>query len=120
MRLLKRNKQQIYYALYEGKEPIKDEYDNLTGEYGIKYSDPVPLKLNISPARGESSIAQFGQMEDYDRVLITDDMNCPIDENSILWIENLNTNEPHDYIVKRVARSLNNISYAVKKVKVSG
>ena len=72
MRLLKRNKQQIYYALYEGKESIKDEYGNLTGEYEIKYSDPESLKVNISPARGETSTRQFGDYLNYERVIITD------------------------------------------------
>lgn len=119
MRLLKRNRQRIYYALYQGKEPIKDEYGNETGEYKLIYSDPIPLEVSISAARGESSTTQFGALEDYDRVIITDDMMCPINEHSILWIDNLDPNQKHDYIVKRVAKSLNFISYAVKKVKVN-
>lgn len=118
MRLLRRNKQLIYYALYEGKEPLRDEYGNETGEYKLFYSDPIPLKLSVSAAKGESSTRQFGELADYDKVIITDDINCPIDEHSILWIDNLDTNKPHDYVVKRVARSLNIISYAVSKVSV--
>ncbi len=119
MRTLKRNKRQIYYALFESKESIKDEYENETGEYEITYSDPVSLKVNISPARGESQINQFGSLSDYDRVIVHDNVNCPIDENSILWVDSLDTDTPHDYIVKRVAKGLNNISYAIKKVNVS-
>ncbi len=119
MRLLKRNTQQIFYALYEDKTPIYDEYGNETGEYELNYSTPVSLQVNISVAKGISLIQQFGQIEDYDKVIITDDITCPIDENSILWIDNLDIDEPYDYIVKRVAKSLNYISYAVKKVIVN-
>jgi hypothetical protein len=39
-------------------------------------------------------------------------------ENSILWIDDLEA-ESYDYIVKKVARSLNSVSYAVSKVSVS-
>lgn len=119
MRTLNRNKQQVYYALYEGRTAIKDEYGNETGESEISYSTPISLKINISPAKGESSTRQFGDSENYDRIMVTSDMECPIDENSILWIDTLDTEKPHDYIVKKVARSLNTISYAVSKVSIS-
>ena len=51
MRLLRRNKQTIYYALYEGKKPLTDEYGNPTGEYEVLYSEPVLLKINVSAMR---------------------------------------------------------------------
>ena len=120
MRLQKRNRRKIYFALYEDKTPILDEYDNETGEYEVEYSDPFALEANVSPATGESSTRQFGLLADYDKVVLTCDMTCPIDESSILWIDTDDTSGPHDYIVKRVAKSLNCIAYAVKKVKVSG
>lgn len=119
MRVLERNKQTIKYKLYVGKEELLDEYGNRTGEYRIVYSDAATMRINVSAARGESATRQFGEMENYDKVMITDDMGCPIDENSILWIDSLDTEKPHDYIVKKVARSLNSISYAVSKVNVS-
>ena len=46
-------------------------------------------------------------------------MDIPIDENSILWVDQLDTTEDHDYIVKRVAKSLNVVSIAIAKVDVS-
>lgn len=119
MRTLERNKQTIYYALYEGKEPLTDEYGNPTGEYEVLYSEPVLLKINVSAARGEYETRLFGDMENYDKVLVTDDLSLPITEASILWIDSLDTTKPHDYIVKKVAKSLNTISYAVTKVKLS-
>ena len=119
MRTLERNKVQIYYALFEKKEPITDEYGNPTGEYQISYGDPLPFRINVSAARGEYSTRQFGETENYDKVLVTDDTNIPITETSLLWIDNTDTSKPHDYIVKKVAKSLNSVAIAVSKVSVS-
>ena len=120
MRLLKRNTRIIYYKLLVDKQPIKDEYENETGEYELIYSqNPVAVRMSVSAARGESYTRQFGDMESYDKVMITDDTDCPIDESSILWIDNLDTSQPHDYIVRKVAKGLNSIMYAVRKVNVS-
>lgn len=119
LRTLERNKQVIYYALFDGKEPVIDEYGNQTGEYEILYTAPALLKINVSAARGEYSTRQFGDTENYDKVLMTDDLSVPITETSILWIDSLDTEKPHDYIVKKVAKSLNSVSIAVSKVNVS-
>ena len=119
MSTLERNKQTIYYALYEGKKPLTDEYGNPTGEYEVLYSEPVLLKINVSAARGEYSTRQFGETENYDKVLVTDDINIPITETSLLWIDDTDTSKPHDYIVKKVAKSLNSVAIAVSKVSVS-
>lgn len=118
MRALERNKRPIYYALFDRKEEIKDEYGNGTGEFKIIYKEPVKTEMNISAAQGERSIQQFGDSTNYDRVIVTTDMDCPIDEMSILWVDNLDTSQPHDYVVSKVGDSLNNISIAIKKVDV--
>ncbi len=115
-----RNRTPFYYALYETNLPLVDEDGNYTGESGTGYSDPVLYKKgNVSSATGVSNTLQFGNLEDYDKVIVTADMACPIDENSILWVDTANTSNPHDYVVKRVSKSLNVISIAIKKVKVS-
>ena len=119
LRTLERNKQVIYYALFDGKEPVIDEYDNQTGEYEILYTPTTLLKINVSAAIGEYSTRKFGDTEKYDKILMTDDLNVPITETSILWIDSLDTTKPHDYIVKKVAKSLNSVSIAVSKVSVS-
>ena len=119
MKCLERNKVTIYYALYTGNVAILDEKGSTTTESAPTYSTPVALKINVSPASGERSTRQFGETVDYDRTLVTSDMTLPIDENSILWIDNIDTTKPHDYIVKKVAKGLNSIQYAVQKVNVS-
>lgn len=120
-----RNKKTFYYASYIDKNEVIDEYGNVTGEYGIVYSNPVPTKGNVSSAMGEVQIRQFGGSESYDKVIVLDNPNTPIDEYSILWVDTLphlnddgTTDTPHDYIVKKMARSLNSVSIAISKVNV--
>ena len=121
MRTQKINRTPFYYALYTGKSMPTDESGFYTGEPAPTYGEPVLYeKANISPATGMSNTEQFGNLENYDKVIVTADMECPVDENSILWIDETDTTNPHDYIVKRVSKSKNGISIAVAKVKVSG
>lgn len=127
MRALHRNKIRIFYANYRDKEPLKDEYGNLTGEYKVLYTNPIAVCANVSAARGEATTRQFGDEERYDRVIVLDDPKFPIAATSLLWIDTLpeiaedgSTETPHDYIVKQVATSLNSVSIAVSKVNVSG
>lgn len=120
MRMLERNKQKFYCSLYEGETSERDDY----GNFRPLYSEAKPFKASISAAKGNTEVEQFGKSIEYDRVIITDDMSCPIDEQSVLFVDIKpkydKCNRPlGDYIVKRVARSLNNISYAISKVDVS-
>ena len=125
MRCLWRNRVRFFFANYVGREPIVDEYGNQTGEYKLQYGNPVEAEGNVSAARGEVATRQFGDDESYDRVIVMDNPKVPIEKSSILWIENMpviksdgTTDTSHDYIVKRVAPSLNSVSIAVSKVNV--
>lgn len=135
MRCMNRNKVTFFYSLYEGREPITDEYGNVTGEYDVKHGKPIKGSANISAAKGETQTRQFGESESYDKVIVMDNEIPPIDEYSVLWVdtvpqldkdgslakdENGEVITPHDYIVKKVAKSLNNVSIAISKVSVSG
>lgn len=124
MRLMQRNLKTIHYCLYEGMTEAVDEDGFKTGEKVENYSDPVELKCSVSPATGYAQTEIFGSLDSYDRVIITDDMKCPIDENTMLFVDK----EPEyddekkplpDYKVRKVAKSLNSISYAISKVNVS-
>ena len=134
MRCLVRNQIPFWYALYSGYSAVYDTGNYETGEQKITYHKPVKSAANISPARGESSTRQFGEDERYDRVLVTDDMTIPVDEQSVLWIDTVpeldangalkvnNSGDivtPWDYEVRKVAKSLNHVSIAITKVKVS-
>jgi hypothetical protein len=130
---MSRNKVTFFYALYERKEAITDDYGNTTGEFEVIYGNPLEYSANISAAKGETQTRQFGENEVYDKVIVADNTVPPIDEYSVLWIDTLPqldetgalaTDEtgkvitPYDYIVTKVARSLNSVSIAVSKVKV--
>lgn len=126
MRGMVRNKSKFYYASYIGKTEIIDEYGNSTGEYKILYSILNEGSANISAAQGELKFRQFGESESYDKVIVLDDINTPIDEYSILWVDTLpilnedgSTTTPHDYIVTRKAKSLNTVILAIRKVDVA-
>ena len=120
MRCMARNKSKFYYASYIGETEIIDKYGNRTGEYKVLYSDPIECFGNISAAQGEMQSRQFGESESYDKVIVLDDRNAPIDEHSILWVDTppSDLDTPHDYIVKKCAKSLNGVSIAIRKVKV--
>lgn len=124
MKTMERNKQRFFYLLYDRKEPVKDEDGNETGEETVIYKEAVSCRANVSAATGASQVEQFGSLTGYDKVIVTDDLTCPIDENSVLFLDK----EPeydedgkplYDYMVKRVAKSLNSVSIAVTKVSVS-
>lgn len=135
MRCMNRNKSRFFYSLYEGREPIVNEQGRKTGEYKVVHGNPIEGRANISAAKGETQTRQFGESESYDKVIVMDFVEPPIDEYSILWIDSepklnddssLAVNDegevitPHDYVVKKVAKSLNCVSIAVSKVTVSG
>ena len=120
MKCLERNKKTFYYCLYTGQEPVYDDDKNDTGEQSVVFGNPVRCIGNISPATGNSSVEQFGNNLQYDKVIVLDDPNCPIDEHSVLFVDKEPDEELlFDYIVKKVARSINSVSIAIAKVDVS-
>lgn len=118
MRNQLRNNQDVWYALYEGEYDLKDENGLRTGEKIQSYSAPVCLRMNVSPARGTVDNGLFGIDTPYTKTLVTCDMDCPIKEDSVLWIGADPTGD-YNYVVVRIARSLNSIIYAVREVNVS-
>ena len=116
MRSLKRNQQTIWYALLS-ETAETDEWGNTEGvkEYGL----PIYLKIGISANKGEASAQPFGMDLQYDREMITHDMDCPIDEYTHLWVDGRATTDTHNYEVVAVSKSLNCIRYAIRRVNVS-
>lgn len=110
------NEQKFYYALYSGTTLATDSQGYYTGEYTVGYGDPVECWGNISAARGEASVEQFGTDVKYDKIIVVCDP-IPVDETSIIWIDAPST-EDHDYVVAKIAKSLNVMSIAVRKVDV--
>lgn len=131
-----RNKQSFWYALYAGTVEQHDEYGNQNGT-SASYGNPVQTSGNISPAKGDVITRQFGDDDNYDKLIVTGDRDTPIDEYAVLWIDTepeldesgaLKVNAdgeivtPWDYIVRKVGRGLPNFGstvIAVSKVTVT-
>lgn len=125
MRALERNKKKVFYANFTGITDIYDEDGLFTGEKKATYTSPVETKLNVSASRGEAYIDLFGTDLNYTNTIVSD-TDLGIDEHSILWVDKeayqttstTSVITPHNYIVVSVAKSLNNIVYAIRKVEV--
>lgn len=123
MRCQEKNKVTFWYCPYLRKEPVLNESGRKTGEQRIVYGDAVLVKGNISAAVGQSQAEVFGNLEQYDKVIVLEDPKFPMDENSVLFVdknpEYAKDGQPlYDYVVKRAARSLNAVSYAISKAVV--
>ena len=119
MRMLRINKRNFRYQNANGTtEPVRDAYGNLTGEYASGYGEVLSGSGNISPASGVVSASYFGADVNYDRVIALD-RDLGIDERSRLWIDDL-ASVRHDYVVKRVAKSMHNVLIAASKVTNNG
>lgn len=116
MQTMGANMQTIHYALFTGEVMAVDESGYKTGERVKTYDNPMTMRINVSAARGTADVEQFGIATDYERTMVTHDMNCPIKEDTILWI-GVSTNDDWNYSVVKVARSINCISYAIKERK---
>ena len=124
MRELERNKQLVYYALFTGYTDAVDGNGYKTGEKVKTYADPVAIRINVSPARGNVERDGFGIDTTYSRTMSTADINCPIQEDTLLWIgiapESNGEAVPHNYYVVRKAKSLHDIVYAIREVVLNG
>ena len=135
-RMCFRNKQKYWYALYTGTVEGYDEY-GYQNSTSTTYGNPVEASANISPAKGNVLTREFGDDDNYDKIIVTGDRDIPIDEHSVLWIDTvpeldengaLKVNAdgeivtPWDYIVHRVGRGLPNFGstvIAITKVSVT-
>ena len=82
------------------------------------------FKKQDPKSKGPKTAVVRVSRENYDKVIVTDDMDCPIDENSVLFVDrepetSLDGDLLYDYVVRRVSKSLNYISIAISKVRVS-
>lgn len=123
MRLMRRNTRKIWYALCEGRgEPATDEYGYEIGDSNPTYSEPVGLVCNVGAVEtGEAWGRIFGISDEYDRVIVTDKLDCPITSDSVLWVDHEPAPDgsvPFDCTVWRVSKYLNHIAYAIKTVDV--
>ena len=141
MRTLQRNKRPAWFCLFLGVSEVVDADGNYTGEYDAEYAPPQKVMVNISPATGKDAIEVFGTDEMYDKMIVVDWSEnvvfSPndydgladddgrlfgvgmIDNNTVWFIDHAPTDDSltkHDYIIKKIAKSINNICIAVQKI----
>lgn len=116
MRVVNRNRRPVAYAFYEGTTELTDENGNFTGEFQVNYSDPIRALMNVSGGRGQANVRLFGIGSEFDRTIVTDDLETPFSTDTVFWIETDPDNDPFDYRVVRVARTINQVVLGLTEV----
>ena len=147
MRLLARNKQTICYANPSGSTWVTDSNGLKTGEKSITYGTVKSARMSVAISSGANNLGSQGMAElerygiatGYTHRATTEDMNCDMGEESIVWfgvpyertvrteqmvngeMQTIETTEqlPHNFQVVRKARSLNHLIFYLKEVDVS-
>ena len=117
-----------------------------TGERKITYATPTKVKMSMAISSGANNLGSQGMAElerygiatGYTHRAVTDDMDCPMGEESLVWYKieptRIETREriingqrqevqtlipvPHNFKVVRKAQSLNHLIYYLKEVDV--
>lgn len=147
MRLLSRNKRELWYANRASESYVVDANGLKTGEKEQIYGTPVKMKASMSISSGANNLGSqgmvtldpYGITTAYTHNAVTEDMNCPLDEEAIVWYgrqptrtvtvsrvvngETVTEDEeepvPFNFRVVRKARSLNHLIYYLKEVDAS-
>ena len=147
MRILARNKKALWYANPLTVSDVTDKNGLRTGEKEITYSIPVKVKMSMAissgannlGSQGIASLEPYGIVTGYTARAVTEDLNCPMEEQSHVWYgiepthteyQNIEENgqtttvetevpNQYNYTVVRKAKSLNHLIYYLKEVDVS-
>lgn len=137
MRTLKKNKQTLYYANYDGKTPVyaTDDDGNIIttkvdgvdvpviDSYVSGYQEAVKFKANISFNSGETRMAEYGlDPGAYNAVINATKGELPFNEQTLIWhtsepeyIDGVIAPESADYRVIAIKTSLNEERFILKK-----
>jgi len=147
MRLLERNKSELWFANPTGSTYVTDSNGLKTGEKTIAYGTPKMAKMSVAISSGANNLGsqgmagleRYGITTGYTHRAATEDMNCELREDSIVWYgvpheQTVETQQqvngetqtvsttvllPHNFVVVRKAKSLNHLIYYLKEVDVS-
>lgn len=131
MKVLARNKQPVWFSNLLGTSMPVDENGDLTGSPETTYSTPEKLKMSMSISSGANNLGSqgmallkaFGITTAYTHRMVTDDLKCPVNEESRIWYGiDPGTPEnpvPHNFQVVRKAKSLNHLIYYLKECDIS-
>jgi len=83
----------------------------------VTYTTPVKTLMNISGGRGQADIALFGLTDTFSRTATTEDLDTKFTNETVFWIETDPDNDPFDYRVVAVARTINQVVLALAEVE---
>lgn len=118
MRNLDRDRRPVYISRFVGLVAETDSQGRYTGRNVPEREKPVEFWPTVSATRGEASTDWFGNYIEYDRTITIDDPSFKVDEADVLWLDRA-VDQPHDYEVKRVARTGAYTVIAAKRVEIS-
>lgn len=138
MRVLSRNKQDLWYANPAQTSYATDSNGFKTGEKVITYGTAVKTRMSMAISSGANNLGSqgmavvepFGIITGYTHRAVTEDLACAMGEESKVWygilpshVETVNGVEttvanPHNFVVVRKAKSLNHLIYYLKEVDV--
>lgn len=146
MRLLARNKKELWYANKTGSADVVDANGLVTGEKTISYGEAQSVRMYVTSSGSSSNfgsqinveLEEPGLIRGYTHRAFTEDMNCGMDEESIVWYGIQPTRTvteqrtvdgetveietevpvPHNFKVLRRVPGLYQIMYYLKEVKV--
>lgn len=146
MRVLSRNKQDIWFANPTGFSYATDDNGFKTGEKTITYGTATKTKMSMAISSGANNLGSqgiadvepFGITTGYTHRAVTEDLTCTMGEESRVWFGIEPTREetttqtvngvqtevktevpvPHNFEVVRKAKSLNHLIYYLKEVDV--
>ncbi len=115
--MLSRLKKTFYWQNFVGYKDKTDDKGLLLGTFP-EYSETFSARANVSANKGSAEAEMFGNLLEYDRVIVTRQTDIDMDENSIIWLDGAKPPKPHNYIVARKAVSNNIAVFALKRVEV--
>lgn len=138
MRILSRNKQDIWFANPTSVTYATDTNGFKTGEKTITYGTATKARMSIAISSGANNLGSqgiadvepYGIVTGYTHRAVTEDLNCPMGEESRVWFgieptravtsNGITTTVavPHNFEVVRKAVSLNHLIYYLKEVDV--
>lgn len=146
MRTLRRNKQTLWYANPTGTEYVTDVNGFKTGDRKTTYGTPQEIRMSMNFASNVGSdghstnaiLDMQGIVTGYAWTAVTDDIDCPVTEESILWYEKEPTKTvtvtrtvdgqtvterqtvltANNLLVIRKVKSLNSVTYYLKEADV--
>ena len=97
MMTLRENETPMKYALFLGKEPIMQDYEDEegnkypvgeSGQYRDTYSSPAEISANINMSGGDAESREYGlSVDQYEAVLVYDKGAYPLKEGSPIWVK---------------------------------